>query len=146
MGAFILCLIGPEVILILGGPKYLAATKLMPVMMLGCFYNFMNLFYVNIEFYEKKTIMISVTTVFTAILNVGSNYVCIKIFGYSADAYTTACCNFIFLLMGIRSSRLAAVRSPRKGVGRWSTSAIYPRRQRMTHIITYMMRSAITTG
>lgn len=105
IGAFILCLTGPEVILILGGPKYSAAANLMPAIMLGCFYNFMNLFYVNIEFYEKKTFMISVITVFTAILNIGSNYIGIKRFGYSAAAYTTAFCNLLIVILHYFTTR-----------------------------------------
>lgn len=52
----LLCLTGPEIILILGGKAYQNAQVLIPIIMLGCYYNFLNLFFVNIEFYEKKDI------------------------------------------------------------------------------------------
>ncbi len=94
-----LCLTGPEMVMVLGGVKYYTAAKLVPMIMLGCYYNFVNLFYVNIEFYEKKTYMVSVVTVFTALLNVLLNYICIKNWGYIAATYTTAFCNFIIVLL-----------------------------------------------
>lgn len=94
-----LCLIGPEMVMVLGGVKYYAAAKLVPMIMLGCYYNFVNLFYINIEFYEKKTYMVSVVTVISALLNVLLNYICIKNWGYIAATYTTAFCNFIIVLL-----------------------------------------------
>lgn len=95
----LLCFAGPELVMVLGGVKYYTAAKLVPMIMLGCYYNFINLFYVNIEFYEKKTYMVSVVTMFTALLNVLLNYICIKNWGYVAAAYTTAFCNFIIVLL-----------------------------------------------
>ena len=57
------------------------------------------MFYVNIEFFEKKTYMISIVTIAATILNVVLNYVCIRRFGYMAAAYTTAFCNFLIVLL-----------------------------------------------
>lgn len=94
----ILCLAGPEIIFILGGAAYQNAQILIPIIMLGCYYNFLNLFFVNIEFYQKKTFMISVITVVVSILNVFMNYIGILFWGYAAAAYTTAICNALIVI------------------------------------------------
>lgn len=98
VGSILMCLLGPEIVMFLGGSQYREAVYLMPIIMLGCYYNFVYLFYVNIEFYEKKTIMISVITIITAVLNIFLNSMFIIRFGYSAAAYTTAFCNFIIVV------------------------------------------------
>lgn len=99
LGSLLICLLGPEIIKILGGSNYIEAVGLIPIIMVACYYNFLNLFYINIEFYNKKTIMISAATICTAILNLILNYVFIKKYGYSAAAYTTAFCNLIIVLI-----------------------------------------------
>ena len=104
-GSLLVCLLGPEIVMILGGEQYRDALMLLPIIMLGCYYNFLNLFYVNIEFYEKKTSMISCVTVCTAVMNLLLNYICIKKFGYSAAAYTTAFCNFCIVAMHYQVTR-----------------------------------------
>lgn len=98
IGSLLICLLGPEIVWVLGGSKYQEALLLVPIIMLGCYYNFLNLFYVNIEFYAKKTSMISIVTVCTAIMNLVLNYFFISAYGYSAAAYTTAFCNFCIIL------------------------------------------------
>ena len=98
VGSLLVCLLGPEIVWVLGGNQYKEALLLVPIIMLGCYYNFLNLFYVNIEFYAKKTSMISVVTVGTAGLNLALNYIFISKYGYSAAAYTTAFCNFCIII------------------------------------------------
>ena len=44
---------------------------------------------VNIEYYHKKTIFISIGTISAAAVNVVLNYIGIKLFGYEAAAFTT---------------------------------------------------------
>lgn len=99
LGSLGVCLFGREIVMIMGGKQYLEATSLLPIIMLGCYYNFLNVFYVNIEFYEKKTYMISVITIMTTILNIALNYIYIRKYGYIAAAYTTAFCNFLIVLL-----------------------------------------------
>ena len=99
VGTLVVCLIGPEIVYVLGGSSYTEAVSLVPIIMLGCYYNFLNLFYVNIEFFQKKTYMISVVTVIATILNVTLNYIGIKMFGYTAAAYTTAICNLLIVVL-----------------------------------------------
>ncbi len=101
----LLCLLGPEIILILGGAAYQNAQILIPIIMLGCYYNFLNLFFVNIEFYEKKTFMISVITVVVTVLNIIMNYFGILLLGYIAAAYTTAICNALIVIFHYLSTK-----------------------------------------
>lgn len=105
LGTLLVCLFGPELVQILGGKAYSEAKYLVPIIMLGCYYNFLNLFYVNIEFYQKKTHMISIITIIATVLNLGMNYVGIKMFGYEAAAYTTAICNLLIVVLHYISTR-----------------------------------------
>ena len=105
LGTLIVCLFGPEIVMVMGGQQYVEAAPLVPIIMLGCYYNFLNAFYVNIELYEKKTYMISGVTVITTVMNVVLNYVCIKEFGYMAAAYTTAFCNLLIVIMHYFNTR-----------------------------------------
>lgn len=84
-----LCLISPEIVLILGGKQYYSSIFLMPPLILHCIYNFVSTLYINIEFFEKKTFGISVATVLAALINLILNYYCIGIWGFKAAAYTT---------------------------------------------------------
>ena len=94
LGVFSILIIGvllitPEIILIMGGRSYYDARYLMPPVILGCCFQFIYGMYVNIEIYEKKTILISIGTVGAALLNIGLNAIFIPKFGYAAAAYTT---------------------------------------------------------
>ncbi len=100
-----LCLLGPEIIFILGGDNYRSSQILIPVIMLGCYYNFLNLFFVNIEFYEKRTFIISVITLIVTVLNILMNYIGILLWGYGAAAYTTAICNAFIVIFHYFSTK-----------------------------------------
>lgn len=95
--ALAVCLVGPEVVLVLGGRNYAAAVYMLPPMIFGCVVRYVYTLYVNIEFYNKKTGGISVATAIAAVVNVGLNYVMIQKFGYQAAAYTTLISDFLLL-------------------------------------------------
>ena len=61
----------------------------MPPVILGCVFQFMYAMYVNIEIYSKKTISISIGTLFAATINITLNLLFIPRYGYIAAAYTT---------------------------------------------------------
>lgn len=104
-GTIVVCLLGPEIVAIIGGSKYMEAVTLVPIIMLGCYYNFLYVFYVNIEFYEKKTINISKITIVTAVINIILNYFGIKLLGYQAAAYTTAICGLLTIFLHYLTTR-----------------------------------------
>ena len=87
--ALAVCLVGPEVVLIVGGKNYADAVYMMPPMIFGCVIRYVYTLYVNIEFYNKKTGGISVATAITAVVNVLLNFVFIQLFDYRVAAYTT---------------------------------------------------------
>lgn len=86
----------PEILLVFGGENYFSAIWVMPPVIIGCCYQFAYTLYVNIEFYEKKTMSVSIGTVFAAIINIILNMVFIPRYGYIAAAYTTLI-GYIFL-------------------------------------------------
>ena len=52
----------PEIILILGGRQYSGAVYCLPALIVSCVFQFIYTMYVNIEFYEKKTIGVASAT------------------------------------------------------------------------------------
>ena len=82
-------IISPEVLLILGGDKYLTAKYVIPPVVMGCVCQFVYTLLVNIEQYSKKTIGMAFASVTAAGLNYILNLLLIPRFGYIAAAYTT---------------------------------------------------------
>ena len=89
LAAIVFMLMGPELILFFGGEKYLQSLELIPPNVLGCFFHCLYTLYVNIEFYYKKTILISIMTIIAASFNIITNYIFIPKYGYISAAYTT---------------------------------------------------------
>ena len=90
--------VAPEMMKILADEKYYEAVYVIPPVALGMFFNFMYVLFANVEFFydqNKFTMFISMAG---ALLNIGFNYVGIKLFGYIAAAYTTLFCYVIFAL------------------------------------------------
>ena len=88
VGAIIM-LIGPEVVLILGGSSYLEGASIMPPVMGGMIIWFLYTFFVNVEIFEKKTARISSMTIIAAIVNLTANLLLVPHFGFTAAAWTT---------------------------------------------------------
>lgn len=86
---YLLILIAPELLLIMGGNNYIEAKYVMPPVMIGYCFQFVYSLYVNIEFYHKKQKNIAIGTVVACLINIGLNFIFIPIFGYIAAAYTT---------------------------------------------------------
>lgn len=81
--------LGPEVILILGGKAYHDAIYILPPLIMGCVVQFVYTMYVQVEFYEKKTVGVAIGTIVSAIINIVLNLILIHAFGYRASAYVT---------------------------------------------------------
>ena len=99
--ALAVCLVGPEVVLVVGGKNYADAVYMMPPMIFGCVIRYVYTLYVNIEFYNKKTGGISVATAITAVINVLMNYLLISRLGYSAAAYATLISDVLLLAIHV---------------------------------------------
>ena len=85
-------MIGPEIILILGGSKYAGAENCLPPLISSCVFQLIYRMYVNIEFYEKKTIGVGIGTMIAAAVNIILNFILIPLSveqGYVIASYTT---------------------------------------------------------
>lgn len=91
--------ISPELIKIMGPENYWEASKIVPIVILACFFQFLYTLLVNIQFYIKKNYFIPIGTVVAAILNIGLNIYFIPLYGYMAAAYTTLASYIVLFLM-----------------------------------------------
>lgn len=89
LGCICLMLIGPELILVFGGRNYIKAVYVIPPVCLAVEIQFVYTLYVNIEFFLKKTMYISVATSLATVINIVLNYLLIPYGGYIVAAYTT---------------------------------------------------------
>lgn len=79
----------PELSRILIDSKYWSGISLIFPLSVAMFFAFLYTFPANIEYYERKTSLISTGTIMCALINIILNYICIKFCGYKAAAYTT---------------------------------------------------------
>lgn len=110
--SFGICLFAPEIVLILGGTKYESAVFLMPPLILHSICNYYCTLYINIEFYNKKTLGISIATTISSVINIVMNFYFIPLFGYQAAAYTTffsSIITLIFHLYKVRKQKMLEV-------------------------------------
>ncbi|MCD6449424.1 MAG: polysaccharide biosynthesis C-terminal domain-containing protein, partial [Thermotogaceae bacterium] len=74
----------------------LPGLRLVPIIVASYYFVFLYSFPVNLEFYLKKTHIISLGTILAGAINIFLNYIFIPTFGYSAAAFTTLV-SYIFL-------------------------------------------------
>ncbi|MGN0355578.1 MAG: lipopolysaccharide biosynthesis protein [Muricoprocola sp.] len=96
--SWLLVMLTPEIVLILGGQKNMDAIWVIAPMITGTLFRFYSYSYTAIQNYYKKTTYVAFGTILAMIVNVGLNYICILKFGYRAAAYTTAA-SYAFLLV-----------------------------------------------
>lgn len=97
--AYILILfLSPEIIKIMSDKAYWGGLSVVPFIFMAYYFNLMYSFEVNVEFYEKKTHMISIGTILAAALNVVLNIIFIPKYGYVAAAITTVVSNFALFI------------------------------------------------
>lgn len=97
IGVFEVLIIGvliliPEIILLLGGRQYSDAIYCLPPLVTSCVFQFIYTMYVNIEFYKKKTIGVSIATMIATVVNIILNFIFIPMSpenSYIIAAYTT---------------------------------------------------------
>lgn len=98
IGAVVLLLISPELIMLMGGKKYTDSIDAAFPIVLAMFFSYMYFFPASIEYYYKKTNLIAIGTITAAVLNIILNAIFIPRFGYIAAAYTTIACYFIYYI------------------------------------------------
>ncbi len=98
----------PELILILGGPKYTSGIKVVLPIIAGSFLTVLYGIYVGVESYMKNTKIIAMSTIIAALLNVILNIIFVPKYGTIAAAYTTTVSYAVSLLLHSYQSRKMA--------------------------------------
>jgi O-antigen/teichoic acid export membrane protein len=86
--------ISPEIIKLMSDSSYWEGLYIVPFIFMSYYFNLMYSFEVNIEFYTKKTHLISIGTIFAALVNVILNLIFVPLYGSVAAAITTVISNF----------------------------------------------------
>lgn len=94
-----LMMISPEAVNFFLADSYHECTYLIPIIVVGMFFLFSYTFFYDIEYYHKKTKMIAIASIISAILNILLNTIFIPICGYIAAGYTTAIGYFFLMLL-----------------------------------------------
>ena len=118
----------PEVFLIFPD-SYQEGLKVAPPVTIGVYFLFLYTLFVDVESYYGKTEYIAYVSTFCALLNIGLNYIGIKMFGYIACAYTTLICYAImsfmhFVFMQITCKKAHVEESPVDAKSIWGFSLI----------------------
>lgn len=86
----------PEIIRFFAPIEYYESIYVIPPVAMSVYFIFSYTFFAVFEFYYAQTKQIAIATSIGAIINLGLNYIFIKLFGYIAAAYTTLLCYIIF--------------------------------------------------
>jgi len=97
--AIFLILFSKPLIIIMAEKSYHDVVIIIPIVVIGYFFFFLYSLYVGYAFYYKKTLLISIITIASGILNIGLNYLLIPKFGYMVAAYTTLISYFVLFLL-----------------------------------------------
>ncbi len=95
-------LIVPEVVLVVGGKQYMRSIYCLPAMITSCALRFIFTMYVNIEFYEKKTVGVSIATMIGTSVNIVLNLLLLPLYPENCHiiaAYTTLIGYMVLLLI-----------------------------------------------
>lgn len=90
-----ICVI-PDVFKFMLPESYYPAIWVIPPVSAAVFFMFLYPLFGSVEFYYEAKKYVAMASVFGAILNIGLNYVFIKLFGFIAAAYTTLFCYICF--------------------------------------------------
>ncbi len=85
----LIMILAPEFVKIMSSERYWVALNVIPWVLLGYYFNFMYTLEVKVEFFHKKTIIVSIGTIMSACLNLILNYIFVPNYGYIAAAITT---------------------------------------------------------
>ncbi len=100
-------LLSREVFHLYAKASFWGGTDLIPLFAIGHYFVFLYSFPVNYEFYNKKTNIISIGTIFAAICNIGLNYILIELLGMIGAVIATVIAHALqFLFHYISAKRI----------------------------------------
>ena len=82
-------LFAPEIVLLVGGEKYLDAVSIIPIVSSSIFMIYLYTLFSFVELFYEKSINITIGSGLASTINIILNLMFIKIYGYKAAAYTT---------------------------------------------------------
>ncbi len=91
-------IISPEIVKIIAPVDYWEGADFIIWIVFGAFLLFLYRIYVNIEFYERKTYLISIGTLLAAIINIVLNALFLKKYGYEFAAISTVISYFALMV------------------------------------------------
>lgn len=97
--SWLLVVLAPEEIFILGGERYRAAVWLVSPLVTGTLFRFYSYSYSAVQNYYKRTQYVAMGTIGAMVLNLVISYIGIAAFGYMAAAYMMAISYFALLLL-----------------------------------------------
>ena len=97
--AFVVMLIAPEFVNIIGTEDYIDALWAIPPIVLGIYFSFCYGLFVNVAFYYSRTKYVAFATTVGACVSIIMNYLLLPHFGFISAGYTSLFCYFIFLFM-----------------------------------------------
>ena len=95
----------PELILLLGGPKYSEARIVAVPIICDAFLLFAYNIIIPAEYYQKKTKFIMMGTILAALIDIVLNNTFIPVYGFAAAAYTTLFAYAVYLALHVVISR-----------------------------------------
>lgn len=96
---FLVTLFAPEVMDILAPKEYQIGIYVIPSVVAGTFFTGIYTLYMRVELYYKNTGFASIATGIAAIVNLITNFIFIKLFGFLAAGYTTMACYFLLYIL-----------------------------------------------
>lgn len=81
--------LSPEIVKVIAAKEYWGGINLVMWICLSTYYTFVYQLFVNVEFYHKKTALISLGTIMAALINIRLNLYGIPVFGYEFAAIST---------------------------------------------------------
>ena len=88
--------LGPEIVMVIGGKKYIGAEYVIPPVAVSLLLLFFAQLFINVEFYYERKKELVFASIGAALLNLILNWIFIPSFGYIAAAYTTLVSYVIF--------------------------------------------------
>lgn len=95
----IIMTLAPEIVLLMGGKKYLEAVYAIPPVIGSTFFMFVYNICIMFESYHEEVKKITLVSICCAAANIVLNYLFIPVFGYIAAGYTTLFCYIMFCVL-----------------------------------------------
>ena len=95
----IIMTLAPEIVLLMGGKKYLEAAYAIPPVIGSTFFMFVYNICIMFESYHEEVKKITLVSICCAAANIVLNYLFIPVFGYIAAGYTTLFCYIMFCVL-----------------------------------------------